>query len=64
MAGYLLGSRAHHSAMTVTRNTLATALFEQLGLNKREADNMVDRFFEEIAAGLEAGDFVKLLSSH
>jgi integration host factor subunit alpha len=46
--------------MTVTRNTLATTLFEQLGLNKREADDMVDRFFEEIAAGLEGGDFVKL----
>ena len=44
--------------MTVTRDTLATTLFEQLGLNKREADDMVDRFFEEIAAGLEGGDFV------
>ena len=32
--------------MSVTRNTLATTLFEQLGLNKREADDIVDRFFE------------------
>ena len=46
--------------MTVTKATLAATLFEQLGLNKREASDMVDRFFEEIAAALEAGDFVKL----
>jgi integration host factor subunit alpha len=46
--------------MTTTKATLATMLFEQLGLNKREADVMVDRFFEEIATTLEAGDFVKL----
>jgi integration host factor subunit alpha len=46
--------------MTITKATLATTLFEQLGLNKREANDMVDRFFEEVAAALEAGDFVKL----
>ena len=46
--------------MTVTKATLATTLFEQLGLNKREASDMVDHFFEEVAAALEAGDFVKL----
>ena len=43
-----------------TKATLATMLFEQLGLNKREASDMVDHFFEEIAAALAAGDFVKL----
>jgi integration host factor subunit alpha len=46
--------------MTVTKATLATTLFEQLGLNKREANDMVDHFFEEVAAALEAGDFAKL----
>ncbi len=46
--------------MTVTKATLATTLFEQLGLNKREANDFVDRFFEDIAAALEAGDSVKL----
>ena len=46
--------------MTMTKATLATTLFEQLGLNKREASDMVDRFFEEIAAALAAGDCVKL----
>jgi integration host factor subunit alpha len=46
--------------MTVTKATLATTLFEEAGLNKREANDMIDRFFEEISAALEAGDFVKL----
>jgi integration host factor subunit alpha len=44
----------------VTKATLATTLFEQLGLNKREANDLIDRFFEEMVAALEAGDFVKL----
>jgi integration host factor subunit alpha len=46
--------------MTVTKAALAITLFEQLGLNKREANDMVDHFFEEIASALEAGDCVKL----
>jgi integration host factor subunit alpha len=46
--------------MTTTKATLATMLFEQLGLNKREASDMVDHFFEEIAIALAAGDSVKL----
>ena len=46
--------------MTTTKATLATMLFEQLGLNKREASDMVDHFFEEIATELAAGEFVKL----
>ena len=46
--------------MTVMKATLATTLFEQLGLNQREANDLVERFFEEIAAALERGDFVKL----
>jgi integration host factor subunit alpha len=35
-------------------------LFEQVGLNKREAKDMVEAFFEEIRTSLEAGDSVKL----
>ena len=46
--------------MTMTKATLATTLFEQIGLNKREANDLVDRFFEEMSAALEAHDFVKL----
>ena len=46
--------------MTLTKAELADLLFEQLGLNKREAKDMVERFFEEIRTALEAGDSVKL----
>ena len=36
------------------------ALFDQLGLNKREARELVDLFFEEIRAALSLGEQVKL----
>ena len=42
--------------MTLTKAELADLLFEQLGLNKREAKDMVERFFEEIRIALEAGE--------
>jgi integration host factor subunit alpha len=48
--------------MTLTKAELADLLFEQLGLNKREAKDMVERFFEEIRIALEAGDSVVKLS--
>jgi nucleoid DNA-binding protein len=35
-------------------------LFEKVGLNKREAKDMVEAFFEEIRTALERGDSVKL----
>jgi integration host factor subunit alpha len=35
-------------------------LFEQVGLNKREAKDMVDTFFGEIRDALERGESVKL----
>jgi integration host factor subunit alpha len=38
--------------MTLTKAELADLLFEQLGLNKREAKDMVERFFEEIRIAL------------
>ena len=46
--------------MTLTKAELADLLFEQLGLNKREAKDMVERFFEEIRTALEEGRSVKL----
>ena len=46
--------------MTLTKAELADLLFEQLGLNKREAKDMVEHFFEEIRITLERGDSVKL----
>ncbi len=45
---------------TVTKAELADALFERLGLNKREAKEMVDAFFDEIRLALERGESVKL----
>jgi len=45
---------------TLTKAELATLLFDKVGLNKREAKEMVDIFFEEVRAALEAGDSVKL----
>lgn len=46
--------------MTLTKADLADLLFDQVGLNKREAKDMVEAFFEEIRTSLEAGDSVKL----
>ena len=46
--------------MTLTKAELADFLFEKVGLNKREAKDMVETFFEEIRAALENGDSVKL----
>ena len=47
-------------AFTLTKAELAELLFAQVGLNKREAKEMVEAFFEEIRMGLESGDMVKL----
>ena len=46
--------------MTLTKAELADLLFEKVGLNKREAKDMVEAFFEEIRNALEVGDGVKL----
>jgi integration host factor subunit alpha len=46
--------------MALTKADLAERLFEELGLNKREAKDLVELFFEEIRASLEGGLPVKL----
>ena len=46
--------------MALTKAELAEALFEELGLNKREAKEFVDLFFEVVRERLEAGEEVKL----
>lgn len=46
--------------MTMTKAELADLLFENVGLNKREAKDMVEAFFDELLLALEAGDSVKL----
>lgn len=45
---------------SLTKAELAEALFEELGLNKREAKEFIDLFFEHIREQLEAGEEVKL----
>lgn len=46
--------------MTLTKAELADLLFEKVGLNKREAKDMVEAFFEEIRVNLERREEVKL----
>jgi integration host factor subunit alpha len=46
--------------MTLTKAELADMLFDKVGLNKREAKDMVEAFFEEIRLALERGESVKL----
>jgi integration host factor subunit alpha len=47
-------------APTLTKAELAELLFDNVGLNKREAKDMVEAFFEVIRDALEGGDSVKL----
>lgn len=44
----------------LTKAQMAEKLYEELGLNKREAREIVELFFEEIRAALESGRQVKL----
>ncbi|MCU0754720.1 MAG: integration host factor subunit alpha [Xanthomonadales bacterium] len=48
--------------MALTKADLTDALHAEVGLNKREAKDFIDSFFETIGAALEAGDSVKLSS--
>lgn len=53
-------SQAEKDLPTLTKAELADLLFEQVGLNKREAKDMVETFFDEIRNALERGESVKL----
>ena len=44
----------------LTKAEIAETLYEELGINKREAKDLVDLFFEEIRISLEANEEVKL----
>lgn len=46
--------------MAVIKADFAERLFDELGLNKREAKEMVELFFEEIKLALETGEQVKI----
>ncbi|MDX9989653.1 MULTISPECIES: integration host factor subunit alpha [Thiothrix] len=47
-------------AITLTKADMVEHLFEELGLNKREAKDLVEMFFEEVRDALETGRNVKL----
>jgi len=46
--------------MTLTKADMAESLFNELGLNKNEARELVELFFEELVASLAVGKHVKL----
>jgi integration host factor subunit alpha len=46
--------------MALTKADFSEKLFDELGLNKREAKDLVELFFEEIKESLERGEEVKL----
>ena len=41
--------------MALTKAEMAEHLFEKLGLNKRDAKELVETFFEEVREALESG---------
>ena len=46
--------------MTLTRANFAESLYEEVGIDRREAKAMVELFFEEIKSSLEQGKQVKI----
>ncbi len=46
--------------MALTKAELTDLLFENIGLNKREAKEIVEYFYEEMRTALQNGDGVKL----
>ncbi|THB72181.1 MAG: integration host factor subunit alpha [Gammaproteobacteria bacterium] len=46
--------------MALTKAEIAERLYEEVGLNKREAKELVENFFEQLRTSLEDGTQVKL----
>ena len=46
--------------MALTKADMAERLFDEVGLNKREAKEFVEAFFEMVRVALEEGNQVKL----
>jgi len=46
--------------MALTKADMAESLFNKLGLNKKEARELVDLYFEELVASLAVGEQVRL----
>tara|TARA_Y100000996_G_C22180935_1_gene502765 strand:+ start:75 stop:377 length:303 start_codon:yes stop_codon:yes gene_type:complete len=45
--------------MTVTKNSLVEVIHNEVGLNKREAKEFIEEFFEMIKSSLEEGNDIK-----
>ncbi len=46
--------------MSLTKADMAASLFNEIGLNTREARELVDLFFEELEASLADGEQIRL----
>ena len=46
--------------MIITKNSLVNLLHDEVGLNKREAREFIETFFEAIKLELESGNDVKI----
>ena len=46
--------------MTITKDSLVEMVHNEIGLNKREAKELIECFFEEIKKTLENGNDIKL----
>ena len=46
--------------MALAKADMAKSLFNELGLNKREAHELVDLFFQELGASLADGEQIRL----
>ena len=46
--------------MTITKDSLVEMVHNEIGLNKREAKDLIESFFEEIKKSLEDGNDIKL----
>ena len=45
--------------MTITKDSLVEMIHNEVGLNKREAQELIECFFEQIKASLENGNDIK-----
>ena len=45
--------------MTITKDSLVEMIHNEVGLNKREAKELIECFFEQIKASLESGNDIK-----
>ncbi len=46
--------------MSLTKADMAESLFNEMGLNKKEALDLIDSFFEELEASLVVGEQIRL----